>query len=89
MNDIQFIWDLANDPRGNVRHIAEHDLTPDEVESAMRQPAAYTETSRTGGGPITFGTTHTGRFIAVVWEHVDDDPLTVYPITAYEPTQDD
>ena len=34
--------------------------------------------------PITFGTTHTGRRIAVVWERVDDDPLTVFVVTAYE-----
>lgn len=28
--------------------------------------------------------THTGRYIAVVWENVDDDPWTVRVVTAYE-----
>jgi hypothetical protein len=46
-------------------------------------PDGWTDESRSSGRPITFGTTHTGRRIAVVWEHVDD-PLTVYVVTAYE-----
>ncbi len=29
------IWDLEDDPEGNVQHIAEHDLTPEEVESVL------------------------------------------------------
>jgi len=31
-----------------------------------------------------FGHTAEGRALAVVFEHVDDDPLTVRLITAYE-----
>jgi hypothetical protein len=31
-----------------------------------------------------FGYTSSGRYLAVVWEHVDDNPLTLYPITAYD-----
>jgi hypothetical protein len=26
------IWDLEDDPRGNIQHLAEHDVTPEEVE---------------------------------------------------------
>jgi hypothetical protein len=33
---------------------------------------------------MKFGWTDTGRHIIVVWEVVDDDPMTVYPVTAYE-----
>jgi hypothetical protein len=33
---------------------------------------------------MTFGYTSSGRYLAVVWEHVDDNPLTIYPITAYD-----
>jgi hypothetical protein len=40
--------------------------------------------SRSSGRPITFGYTSSGRYLAVVWEHVDDNPLTIYPITAYD-----
>jgi hypothetical protein len=38
--DAQFIWDLEDDPDGNVQHIAEHGLTIEEVESAVTDPGA-------------------------------------------------
>ncbi len=31
-----------------------------------------------------FGWTSTGRHLAVVYELVDDDPLTLRPVTAYD-----
>ena len=78
------VWDLPDDLDGNVALIAEHGLTPDEVESVMREPANPTATSESSERPITFGWTDTGRYIAVVWEPVSDDPRTIYPVTAYE-----
>jgi uncharacterized DUF497 family protein len=86
--DTILIWDLDDDPDGNVQHIAEHGLTKDEVASVFADPTHWTTESESTGRPLTFGTTNTGRYIAVIWEHVDDDPLTIYPITAYEPTDD-
>jgi hypothetical protein len=80
---IEFIWDLDDDPEGNVQHLLEHDVTKDEAEEALRHPDAQT-TSDSSGRPLTFGYTTTGRYLAVIWEHVLDDPLTVYPITAYD-----
>jgi hypothetical protein len=29
------IWDLVDDPDGNMQHIAEHGLTQDDVEHAI------------------------------------------------------
>ncbi len=84
MGEVHTIWDLPDDPDGNVAHIAEHDLTPDEVEDVLLDPDSDTDTSRSTGENITFGYTSTGRYIAVVWEHVMDDPLTMRPITAYD-----
>ena len=75
------IWDLDEDPRGNVKHIAEHDITKEEVEEVLDNPNGI-ETSRSSGRPIAFGLTSTGRLIAVVYEEIDED--TVYPVTAYE-----
>lgn len=75
------IWDLDDDPAGNVQHIAEHDISKEEVEEVLENPADL-EQSRTSGRPIAFGETSTGRIIAVVYEEIDED--TVYPITAYE-----
>lgn len=82
--DAQILWDLEDDPDGNVCHIAEHDLTRDEVEEVLSDPESTTEVSRSSGRSITFGATTTGRFLAVVWETALDDPLTIYPITAYD-----
>ena len=75
------IWDLDDDPAGNVRHIAEHDITKEEVEEVLENPAGL-EKSRSSGRPIAFGETSTGRIIAVVYEEINEG--TVYPITAYE-----
>ncbi len=74
-------WDLDDDPDGNVQHIVEHDLTKEEVEDVLADPEGR-GTSRSTGLPIVFGTTFTGRFIAVVFEEIDDE--TAKPVTAYE-----
>lgn len=36
------------------------------------------------GRPLTFGYTAEGRHLAVIWDHVFDDPLTIYPVTAFD-----
>ena len=84
MSDVIIIWDLPEDPDGNVQHIAAHDITIDEVEEVLLDRDSDDTTSRSSGQPITFGYTSGGRYLAVVWEHVDDNPLTIYPITAYD-----
>ena len=78
------VWDLEDDPDGNVLHIASHGLSQEEVESVLFDPDSDTTRSRSTGEKITFGYTSTGRYIAVVWEHVMDEPRTMRPITAYE-----
>jgi hypothetical protein len=78
------IWDLEDDPDGNTAHIAEHDVTQDEVAEVLLNSDSDTTISRSTGAKITFGYTAQGRFLAVVWQHVADDPLTMRPITAYD-----
>jgi hypothetical protein len=79
------IWDLEDDPEGNYVHIVvEHDITQDEVEDVLADESNSTVPSDSSGRPITFGWTSTDRYIAVVWEHVDDNPRTIKPVTAYE-----
>jgi uncharacterized DUF497 family protein len=84
MLGVQVIWDLPDDPDGNVEHIAEHGLTQEEVEDVLFDARSETTTSKSSGEKITFGETSAGRYIAVVWEHVDDNPLTLRPITAFD-----
>jgi hypothetical protein len=80
---IQVIWDLDDDPRGNVRHLVEHDVSIEEVEEVLGDRHSRTVYSASSGRPVTFGWTTAGRHLAVVWEIVEEDPLSVYPVTAY------
>ena len=75
------IWDLDDDPDGNVRHCAEHGITKEEVEEVLQEPSDA-DLSRSSGRPVVFGDTTTGRHLMVVYETVERD--AVYPITAYE-----
>jgi len=84
MDEVSVLWDLEDDPDGNVQHIAENDLSVEEVEDVLLDPDNEVQVSRTIGRPFTFGWTSTGRHIAVVWETVIDDPRTVRMRTAYE-----
>jgi hypothetical protein len=75
------IWDLDDDPEGNVLHCAEHSITKDEVEQAVENAMDF-DVSASSGRPILFGDTAEGRHLMVVYEAVDSD--TIYPVTAYE-----
>ena len=81
MRYMTILWDLDDDPDGNVQHIAEHGLPKEEVEEVLLDPAGV-ESSRSSGRPIAFGESSTGRLIAVVYEEIDAD--TVRPVTAYD-----
>jgi uncharacterized DUF497 family protein len=78
------IWDLDDDPGGNVQHCAEHGVTKEEVEEVLDN-ASDSDTSRSSGRPVAFGDTKTGKHLMVVFEEIDGD--TVYPVTAYEVPQ--
>ena len=71
-----FIW---NDQI--VEHLAAHGIAPDEFEQVVCDPDEVAE-SRSSGRPIAFGETSTGRYLACVYELLDD--TTVLPVTAYE-----
>jgi hypothetical protein len=77
-----FLW--IDDPGGNVEHIAEHGLTPEEVESAFDEVVTETR-SRTTGRPAIFGRTLNGDTIFIAYDleqDVDGDEF-VYVRTAY------
>jgi uncharacterized DUF497 family protein len=87
----QVDWDEPDDEGSNMAHVAEHGLTPEEVESALFDEKTMFDVSDSSGRPIAFGNTVTGRFIAVVFDVLNPaDPLVIRPITAYdvsEPTE--
>ena len=76
------IWD--NQPGGNVEHIGLNGLTPDEVDDVLLNPAIPEDRSRTTGRPCKFGWTNAGKHIIVIWEVINDDPLVILPVTAFE-----
>lgn len=82
--DATIIWDLEDDSDGNVQHLREHDVTIEEAEEVLLNPQSSRAVSHTSGLPTAFGGTSTGRYLAVVYELVDDDPLTLRPVTAYD-----
>jgi uncharacterized DUF497 family protein len=84
MIDAIIAWDMEDDPQGNVRHVAEHGITMEEVEAVLLNEKNPVGESRSSGRPITFGETSTGKRIAVVWEQASDNPLIIRPVTAYE-----
>ena len=45
----------------------------------------FVEESRSSGRPIAFGYTSTGKYLACIYELLDE--VTVYAITAYEPEE--
>lgn len=88
LRDALIDWDEPDDEGSNQAHIAEHGLTPEEVESVFYDERTTFDLSHSSGRPIAFGTTSTGRFIAVVFEVLNvADPLIIRPITAYEVPQ--
>lgn len=74
-----FIWD--EELGGNVEHVKEHGLRPEDIEEVVQQPE-ITEQSRSSGRPAVKGHAPDGRYIFVVYEQIDD--MTVYVVSAYE-----
>jgi uncharacterized DUF497 family protein len=80
LRDALIDWDEPDDEGGNTAHIAEHGLTPEEVESALYDERTTFDLSDSSGRPIAFGSTDTGRFIAVVFDVLNlADPLVLRP----------
>lgn len=74
-----YLW-LEGDEQ-NIEHVAEHDLTMEDVEHVVEN-FIEERVSRSSGRPIRFGYTVDGRYIAVIFEWIDE--VTIYPVTAYE-----
>ena len=85
LRDALIDWDEPLDEGSNTAHIGERDLTPEEVEAALFDEDTTFDVSHSSGRPSAFGSTGTGRFIAVVFVVLNPaDPLVIRPITAYD-----
>ena len=76
------IWD--DGPGGNVEHLAEHGVTPEEADEVILNDQLDIDYSRTTGEPGKFGYTTIGKHIYVIWTVANKDPLIIYPLTAFE-----
>ena len=74
-----FVWTGENE-----EHLAGHGVTPDEFEEVVSQPD-FVGANRSTGRPIAFGRTAAGRYLACIYELIDES--TVLPVTAYEPQE--
>jgi uncharacterized DUF497 family protein len=78
---LHIIWDMEDDPKGNVQHIAEHGLSLAYVETVLNHP--YREGfSKSTGRPAVWGYTPENEYIIVIYERIDLDTIRV--ITAFE-----
>ena len=75
------IWDMDDDPDGNVQHIALNDLSTAEVDHVLRM-ATSEGSSRSSGRPMLWGYTPEGRYIVVVYQEVSEGAIRV--VTAYD-----
>ena len=78
------LWDLEEEPGGNIQHLVEHGISIDEFEEVVLNPKNPVTGSRSSDNFITFGHTSTGKHIAAIWEIVTDEPRSIRPITAFE-----
>ncbi len=83
MANVVFFW--IEEPGGNVEHIAEHDLDPEDVEYAYETADDFTP-SRSSGLPAFYGQALDGSRIFVVYRELD--ATTWYCVTAYRPVQE-
>jgi hypothetical protein len=70
-----FAWDDEAE-----RHLAANGVTPEEFQSVLENPHREA-VSRSSGQPIAFGWTTDGRYLACVYDLVDE---VIRPVTAYE-----
>lgn len=60
-----FIWELIDD--GNVAHIVQHGLTPEDFEPIVLN-SEHLSFSRSSARPIAFGYTDDARHVVVIHE---------------------
>jgi uncharacterized DUF497 family protein len=79
---LTILWD--DEPGGNVEHLAEHGVTPEEAEQVIRARFGNREPSRSNSDRwICYGFTSTDRFLFVVFDYLEDLDILL-PITAFE-----
>jgi uncharacterized DUF497 family protein len=83
MHFLVILWDMDDDPKGNVQHILHrHGLTKEDFEEVLLQ-ARFVSASKNSASTTAVGVLPDGRVVRILFEQIDAD--TIYPITAFEP----
>jgi uncharacterized DUF497 family protein len=79
-------WDEPGDRPNDVEHIAEHGVTPDEVEDVLSEARDRDVfPSESSGRPSVIGETRSGRTLFVTFDRDDQGGfIIIYPVTAYD-----
>lgn len=68
---------------GMLNHLAEHGVTQEDFEWTVNYPNSEGRSRSQPDRLMAWGYTEDGRYIACVYELLEDD-MTVIPVTAYE-----
>lgn len=68
-----------------LEKIALRGITEEEVRDVVESASAFS-TSYSSGRPLAKGYAFTGRYLVVVFD-MDDDGVTVIPVTAFTPEE--
>ncbi len=81
------LWDEEGDEPNNVEPIAEHGVTPEEVQEVLESvPESRIVPSRSSGRPCVIGETAAGRTLFVAFDYLDIPGMVVpYPVKAFDP----
>ena len=72
---------------GNVEHLKEHGVRPEEAEQVIARYFDQRESSRsTPRYYVVRGFTERGRFLLVVFEYLAEESIVI-PVTAFEPEE--
>ena len=78
-------FDFIEWDENNEEHIAQNDVTRDEVEEVLYDPKNEPVVSRSTGRPAVIGETSTGKTLFVAYDVMGDKSFTIIrPATAYE-----
>ena len=81
---VQVFWDHL--PGGNVEYIAQRGVTEAEFEDVFFNDGIPTEVSSASDWRMTkAGYTSTGKYVRIVWEEVEGEPLIIIPVTVFFP----
>ncbi len=78
----KYLFSWHDGEEGNVPHLAEHGVTPEEAAHVVENPVGHATNRK--GDPIAFGYTPARRHLVVCYWFMDAQRTTVYVETAFD-----